>query len=136
MKPSVDTRYWALVAGQPIWTAHLPDPKPLKRVEASADEWVKLRAEKLGPCRLCETTDHPELHHVVPRGMGGATGDDVADNLVSLCRGHHAMVEARDPWARSLLGQRLTDVERAYVVRKKSAAWLEAHYGVKTREAA
>jgi hypothetical protein len=135
---NTDDQYDALKASEPLWDFHLADPKPARRVKADQNEWQRLRAEKMGPCRLCGTisgafVDGVTLHHVVPKG--GGRGDDVAENLVPLC-GHgtvgcHGKVEARDPWARSLLGQRLTDAERAYVVGKQGAAWLERHYGVK-----
>jgi 5-methylcytosine-specific restriction endonuclease McrA len=112
------------------------DPKPVKRFRATAAGWVDLRARKLlGLCRVCEDAKAVSLHHVLPRSQGG---DDVAENLVELCgdgtTGCHGLVEARDPWARSLLGQRLTVPERAYVITKQSVAWLEKNYGV--REAA
>ena len=108
------------------------DPKPEPRIRATADGWVKLRTEKLGPCRVCQTPFKPTLHHIVSKSLGG---DDVADNLVPLCgsgtTGCHGLVEAREPWACSLLGQRFTAAERAYVVAKKGAWFLETRYGYK-----
>jgi hypothetical protein len=135
MARNTDEQYRALMTGKPIFDYHLSDPKPAKRFKASKAEWVEIHATKgVEPCRLCGHTavGNLTLHHVVPRSQ---SGDDVVNNLVSLCghgtRGCHGLVEARDPWARSLLGQRLTDTERAYVVGKQGAAWLERHYGVK-----
>ena len=114
------------------WRNVMGDPKPPARIRATADEWVKLRTEKLGPCRVCQTPFKPTLHHLLARSLGG---DDVADNLVPLCgsgtTGCHGLVEAREPWACSLLGQRLTAAERAYVAAKKGAWYLETRYGLK-----
>jgi hypothetical protein len=123
-----------MMDGRPRWDAHLPDPRPPKRVKATADQWVQLRAEKLDgqPCRVFPDKRADSLHHLVPRSQGG---DDVADNLVGLSgtgtTEAHGLVEARDPWACSLLGQRLTSAERAYVVAKRGAWFLETRYGVK-----
>ncbi|HXH35240.1 MAG TPA: hypothetical protein VNJ54_12655 [Plantibacter sp.] len=62
-------------------------------------------------------------------------GDDLADNLVPLCgsgtTGCHGLVEAFDPRACSLLGMRLTEAERAYVIGRKGAYYLERRYGIK-----
>lgn len=130
-----DEGYRGLMSGHPLWDEKLRDQKPPPRIEADWSDWVELRREKLGPCRVC-TQRGDELHHIVPRGRakrGG--GDDIADNLVGLCRACHRLVENRDPWARSLLGQRLTVAERAYVVGKRSAYWLERNYGVKEEAA-
>ena len=109
-----------------------PDPRAPKRIKADQNEWLRLRAEKLGPCRLCHSFDSPTLHHILSKSLGG---DDVAANLVPLCgsgtTGCHGKVEARDPWARTLLGERLKAAELAYVIGKKGAGWLELNYGVK-----
>lgn len=132
-----DEQYAALQAGTPIWDYHLrADPKPARRIKATAREWQELRAEKgTAPCRICERPGPTTLHHLVPKSL---RGDDVADNLCGICgsgtTGCHGLVEAHDPWACSLLGQRLTVAERAYVVGKKGAAFLERYYGL--REAA
>jgi len=93
-----------------------PDPKPVTeggigrkkpdranrrrgRVTASRDGWLRLRQAKLGECRVCETMTlvrgepiNIELHHLVPRSIGG---DDLEDNLVPLC----PSVTARSPVA-------------------------------------
>lgn len=113
------------------------DPKPPKRIKASRAEWDGLREEKLygRSCRVCVVLLASELHHLVPRGMGGGNGDDVAENLVGLCSGCHRRVEARDPWASTLLGQRLEDAERAYVIAKRGAWYLEKRYGLREEAA-
>ena len=113
------------------------DPRPPKRIKASREEWETLRDEKLRgvACRVCSASPlaaHMTLHHLVSKSLGG---DDVAANLVALCgsgtTGCHGLVEARDPWACSVLGARLSVAERAYVVGKKGAYFLESRYGVK-----
>lgn len=112
----------------------LGDPRPERRAKASPAEWKRLREEKLvgRSCRICVALLADSLHHLVPRSQ---SGDDVADNLVGLCgdgtRGCHGRVEARDPWACSLLGRRLTAEERAYVTAKKGAWYLEKRYGLR-----
>lgn len=74
--------------------------KKYRRVVASRKQWEALRAERLGPCLLClwhgVAQELPSsLHHVVPRDR---FGDDVAENLVSLCgsgtTGCHGLIEA------------------------------------------
>lgn len=127
-----------------------PDFKPARRVKADQNEWVQLRNRKLGPCRCCgkhmlavypaypwnESGLESSLHHVVPKSLGG---DDVAENLVPLCgsgtTGCHGLVEARDPWACTLLGERLTSVERDYALAKKGSDWLQRYYGKKEEAA-
>ena len=97
-----------------------------------------MREEKLHgrSCRVCVGLLASSLHHLVPRSLGG---DDTADNLVGLCgtgtTGCHGRVEARDPWACSLLGQRLSGPERAYVVGKKGADFLARYFGLKEEAA-
>jgi hypothetical protein len=72
------------------------------------------------------------LHHLVSKSLGG---DDVADNLVPVCgsgtTGCHGLLEAHNMWACDLLGRRLTEAERRYVVDTKGAYYLESRYGVK-----
>ena len=110
------------------------DPKPPRRIRADQNEWVRLRKRKLSgwPCRICDTNTAESLHHLVSKSLGG---DDVAENLVPLCgsgtTGCHGLVEARDPWACSLLGARLTHAERDYVLAKKGPVFLSRYYGVK-----
>lgn len=72
-----------------------------------------------------------ELHHVVPRG--NYHGDDVAENLVSLCRVHHNRVEGNIGDARPLLAEAIQQSEPdvyAYAVDKLGEdGWLRL-YGV------
>ena len=72
----------------------LGKPKIKRIKDNSALKWVKSRRDggcmvgiyypDFGPC--CEGFD---AHHITSRGAGG---DDVKENLISLCRVHHNMV--------------------------------------------
>ena len=110
------------------------DPKPARRVKADKAGWERIREEKINgrSCRVCVAFLAATAHHLVPRSLGG---DDVEDNLVGLCgsgtTGCHGLVEARDPWACSLLGLRLEPAERDYVIGKKGADFLARYYGCK-----
>jgi hypothetical protein len=129
---NTDDQYDGLKAGEPLWDFHLADPKPAKRVKADPNEWQRLRAEKIALCRVCAEKIGSTLHHLVPKSLGGG---DVAENLVPLCgsgtMGCHGLVEAHNMWACDLLGRRLTEAERRYVVDTKGAYYLESRYGVK-----
>lgn len=109
--------------------AGAPNFKAPPRVIADTLDWEQLRRAKLGPCRVCGSTWLPQLHHLVPRGRAGAAGgDDLAWNLVPLCRDCHGDVEARDFVARHRLAQSLTDGEVGYIVGKRGLEWLSIHY--------
>jgi 5-methylcytosine-specific restriction endonuclease McrA len=105
------------------------------RKRATSREWATLRAEKFGACRTCPPPWKPnggrviaptELHHVVSRARGG---DDVAANLVPLCRDCHACVTAENAVTRAALAASLTDSERAYVVGKLGEDGLARLFG-------
>lgn len=77
-------------------------PKPKAATRASSQQWERLREQCLGPCIVCTSAGleqrlESSLHHVVPRGQGGA---DVACNLAPVCgdgtTGHHGLLEAHD----------------------------------------
>ena len=122
-----------------------PDPKPVSeggigrtkpprgwrkrgRKMATREEWAQLRAEKVRECRICETLVGPmELHHLVPRGMGG---DDVAANLVPLCAACHDCVTRNVPAALADLAEALTDAEYAYVSGKMGEGAMQRLFGV------
>lgn len=121
-----------------------PDPKPVTeggigrkkpdrgnrrrgRVTASRDGWLRLREAKLGNCRVCLCPDYIELHHLVPRSLGG---DDVADNLVPLCRECHAAITTRSRLESWALASDLTDGEYAYVIDKLGEGALARLFGV------
>ncbi len=110
-----------------------PDPRPPKRQRASQTQWADLRqAKSPRECRLCGTKTGLSLHHLLPRSLGGS---DVLENLCWLCgtgtTGHHGAIEARDPWACSLLGQRLTDAEYGYLLAHKGEDFIHRYYGVR-----
>lgn len=84
-------------------------------------------------CVICgEPTTN--AHHLVPRSQGG---DDVPENLVSLdgsgTTGCHGKIEAHDKPTRSALRSVLTPEQIAYIVEKKSRAWLDRYYPVGKR---
>jgi 5-methylcytosine-specific restriction endonuclease McrA len=107
-----------------------PDPKPTRaprkpyrRKVASRKQWEIIRAEKLGPCRVCTdpaSNGHDfgliQLYHLRPRAHGG---DDVAANIVPLCPSCHGKVTRHDLRATALLMAALTDAERAYMERRR-----------------
>ncbi len=68
-----------------------------------------------------------ELHHVVPRDLGG---DDVVDNLVCLCSDCHALLTRRDHHAAARFVARLSDAEYAYAVEKAGEQVFERVYGI------
>lgn len=100
------------------------------RKMATREQWAALRAEKLTECRLCSATEpfEPlELHHLVPRSAGG---DDVADNLVALCRQCHDCVTRRVPADLADLAEGLSDGEYAYCIEKLGEGAMERLFGV------
>lgn len=84
----------------PNWkTVALARPnKRYRRRVASPKTWARIRAQKLEgfPCRVCGSLGDHDAHHTYPRDRGG---DDVAENVMPLCRGCHQLVEGRDPAA-------------------------------------
>jgi 5-methylcytosine-specific restriction endonuclease McrA len=96
------------------------------RVVATPEQWEELRAAKLGVCRICSDGYLPELHHVLARSLGG---DDVAENLVSLCRRCHMEVEAHNVQACRQLNLNLRDEELEYLSEKKYAGYAARRYG-------
>ena len=98
------------------------------RKMATREEWAKLRVEKVRECRICETLVGPmELHHLVPRSLGG---DDVADNLVSLCRSCHDHVTRSVLTGVAPLAKALSDAEYAYIVGKLGEGGMGRLFGV------
>jgi 5-methylcytosine-specific restriction endonuclease McrA len=89
-----------------------------RRKVASPKQWQAIAEAKGTICRLaapklCEPG--VELHHLVARSRGG---DDVADNIVPLCRVHHGLVTGRHPAVIERLDRSLTEGETAYVLAK------------------
>lgn len=120
-------------------------PRKYRRKIASPKQWAGLQAERQGPCILCGNPPPNELHHIVPRDRGG---DDVADNLLPLCRVDHRLVEDRDPRTVRRFVHMITLDERApgaragcrdaysYAVEKVGEDWAERLYGVRYEAAA
>ena len=109
-----------------------------RRKVASAKDWQRITAAKLGPCRVClrasangglrSRAPHLiEFHHLVARIHGG---DDVEDNIVPLCQDHHGLVTAGEPISRRYLSESLSESERGYVLRKVGAAGMSRLFGV------
>lgn len=46
---------------------------------------LEFKGQTYGPC-----TDGADVHHIVTRGAGG---EDVKENLIRLCRGHHDLAK-------------------------------------------
>lgn len=113
-------------------------PRRYRRKVAGPKQWQALRAEKLTACRVCELVypDYPtqeplfpplELHHLVSRSKGG---DDVADNLYPICRGHHKDVEERFATTLKIVARSLTDAEYAYIIGKLGEGGIERLFGL------
>ena len=109
-------------------------PKRYRRKVASPKQWQAIIAAKcLGECRVCKTqhtwlvSQFHDPHHLIPRDWHG---DDVAENIIGLCRGCHDGVELREPAHCRLMLTRLSDAEYAYAVGKAGEAWAERIYGI------
>jgi 5-methylcytosine-specific restriction endonuclease McrA len=100
-----------------------------RRKVASPKQWQAIIAEKGSACRLYGGLPRGdvEYHHLVPRSQGG---DDVAANIVPLCRGCHVAVTTRDSGALQSLVFNLTDSERAYIIGKLGEGGIERLFGV------
>ena len=91
---------------------HLEKRDPLKRAERlikKVDKPVpgqvairhRVRARDQGTCtyvnpqgRRCGNQRHVEIHHVIPRSLGGL---DTLSNLTTLCSAHHKLTHAQGP---------------------------------------
>ena len=109
-----------------------------RRKVASAKDWQRITAAKLGPCRVCVRTlsnggtpsyapHRVQFHHLVARVQGG---DDVEDNIVPLCGNCHSLVTRRSRPALRALSESLSDFERGYVRRKVGADGYSRLFGV------
>lgn len=115
----------------------VPLPKPTKRHRADPNEWLHIR-DNIIPrrCRVCDAPwdpDRDDLHHLLPKDGHGTWpgGDDVIPNLIPLCRDDHREVEARDPFARSIIRRNLTQANVDYLKNRIGDRWhvfLERHY--------
>jgi 5-methylcytosine-specific restriction endonuclease McrA len=107
-------------------------PRRYRRVVAGPKQWAALRAEKLQGqlCRVCCAPPNihaGQLHHLISRAQGG---DDVADNLVPLCRACHEAVTTRDSGALRRLASSLTDSEYAAIIGKLGEGGMARLFGV------
>lgn len=104
-------------------------PKRYRRKVASAKQWEKLWDEKRGPCRACSFRAPQAIdpHHLVFRSDGG---DDVAANIVPICRQCHDALHQRSPAIGRLLLTRLSDAEYAYMIQRGGEDYPERAYGV------
>jgi 5-methylcytosine-specific restriction endonuclease McrA len=110
-----------------------------RRKVASAKQWQRISAEKVGPCRVCGDPGRNgrmfgriHLHHVVPRSSPWF-GDDVSDNIVPLCPLCHGDVTRGVQGTRMLLVSKLTDAEYAYAITRCGEAFFERAYGIEYR---
>jgi hypothetical protein len=93
-----------------------PDEKPARRIRATGSEWGALRASFSGQvCVSCTSGGQLELHHILPRSQ---SGDDLAINLVVICRSCHTKLEGHESgWERVAAAVRqyvITDNRRRY----------------------
>lgn len=111
--------------------------KRYHRKVASPKRWAQIADAKQGPCRVCGAAPPNELHHLVPRAIGG---DDRNANIVPLCRDCHRLVTDRDPQACAALRSNLLTThsrkaedgdEYAYAVETLGEARFDERYPVK-----
>ena len=109
------------------------DPKPPARhVDRHAGK-EKVRRE--GRCRIKGCTyigafGHVSRFHLVGRDLGG---DDIDDNIIPICAGHHDFWE-HGPEGKQGLGpaiwSSLYEWEASYVLEKKGVDYVRRYYGV------
>ena len=105
-------------------------PRRYRRKVASPKQWQALWAAKKGPCRVCSfraTESAIDPHHLVFSGHGG---DDVADNIVPICRQCHEALHNRASAICRLLLRKLSDAEYAYMVERGGEDYAERVYGI------
>jgi HNH endonuclease len=123
---------------KPVTVGGIGRPKPPRgqrtrgRKVASTKEWVAIIEAKGIACRLSEAFQADnrgpiEFHHLVSRAQ---MGDDVADNIVPLCRRCHTAVTHRSMSHLRWLAESLTDAEYAYVVGKLGEGGMQRLFGV------
>lgn len=98
-----------------------------RRRVASAKQWQRISAAKMGPCRVCSLRTDVDLHHLVWREHGG---DDVEANIVPVCRSDHEALHRRSPATARLLLSRLSDAEYAYMITRAGEDYPERAYGI------
>ena len=104
-------------------------PRRYRRKVASPKQWQALWEAKKGPCRACSFRADKAIdpHHIVFREDGG---DDVAENIVPLCRRCHDDLHQRSPLIARLLLSKLSDAEYAYMVERGGEDYAERVYGI------
>lgn len=104
-------------------------PKRYRRKVASPKQWQAIWNAKKGPCRACSFRAPAAIdpHHLVWREDGG---DDVAANIVPICRQCHEALHNRAPAIARLLLTRLSDAEYAYMVERGGEDYAERVYGI------
>lgn len=107
--PGPLTRYTVLKrsSNPMVRTARLKAKKPMKRGSRRPVDPVLREAAIVrdGGCVLRgrgECWGRLDPHHVDPKGMGGRERDDVLEDLVILCRGHHSWAHDHTAEARAL----------------------------------
>lgn len=97
------------------------------RKVASPKRWAAIADAKQGPCRVTNEPPPNELHHLVPRAIGGS---DTESNIVPLSAEAHRLVTAGDKAACAALRRSLSDDEYSYAVETLGEARFEARYPV------
>lgn len=103
-----------------------------RRKVASPAKWQRIIETKRGDgCRVCipelAILEPIEYHHLVPRAQGG---DDVADNVIPLCRPHHELISRRVGAGLQIVAESLSDAEYAYCVGELGEGAMERLFGV------
>lgn len=106
-------------------------PKRTARKRATRAEWRELHGAKNGACRICGAPGPSNLHHIVPRSLGGG---DTFHNLAPLCgsgtTGCHGLVESRNAHALKAFASTLTDGEYAYAIERLGEGAMTRLFGV------
>ncbi len=109
----------------------MSDPKPEPRYRADQGEWIVLRTAKLEG-RLCRCgcgRSATELHHLVPKSLGGP---DKVDNVVGLCRECHDKVQQLKLPQCAALRANLSEAEIRFVTRLKGRYFLTRYLTTET----
>jgi len=108
--------------------------KRYRRKVATAKQWAALIEAKCSDrCRTCgdsvaRSWGTLDPHHLVSRSDGG---DDIADNIIGLCRDCHDKITRRDPVLCIALLSALEDGEYAYMIGRGGEDYPERAYGIR-----
>jgi hypothetical protein len=89
-----------------------PRSKPMKRRRPKPRGLVNkelLAAIRLMPCIWCDWRPPSEAAHILGKGIGGGRRIDVKENVVPLCRLHHAAHHAGHAPTADQLRERLSE---------------------------